>query len=263
MSGPGLIDRLLAAGLRGNFRGAHRARRLLRPDLMTARTRYGDLLRLDPSEYVDGFILRHGFYESEVFEAVRDRLKPGDVFWDVGSNVGQHAVTVASQCPGAGVFAFEPLVRLCQRISAGAALNGVTVGVVPVALSDRQGPATLHVQPGNLGMSSLYERRDRNAGRTVCYETTGDLCVESGVVPAPAAIKIDVEGHEAAVLRGLAATIASGIVRTIVFESGPDAAADAAHPIGGPLRAAGFRLERLGRNEPSAHDLENFLAARS
>ena len=70
-----LLNDTLVRMCRAEVRGFHRAMRLLsacgRDRLLIAPSRYGARLRLDPGEYVDNCILRHGYYESEVFDALR------------------------------------------------------------------------------------------------------------------------------------------------------------------------------------------------
>ena len=86
----------------------------------------------------------------------------------------------------------------------------------------------------------------------------GDALVAQHELPAPNAIKIDVEGYEAAVLRGLARTLRDPRCTCVVFEDSaqPDSEAKAL------LRAAGFTVAPLERREHSAHALHNYVASK-
>lgn len=73
------------------------------------RTRFGARFALLPFEYINSHVIREGFYESEVFEAALGAMPPDGVFWDVGANIGLHAVSMAYRLPNARVIAFESI----------------------------------------------------------------------------------------------------------------------------------------------------------
>jgi FkbM family methyltransferase len=266
---PGLSDRGLAWWLRRGFRGfntLHRWRircggsaRLLR------QTNYGSIFALDPFSYIDAIVLREGYYESEVFEALRPFLGAGAVFWDIGGNIGLHSITAGYLHPTTKIFSFEPNPAMIAQIEANARLTGVEVSIMPYALAESGGPRTFHVNTqGNPGMSSLHAPEGTSFDRqiTVQCERADDL-VARGLLPPPTVIKLDVEGGEIAVLAGMGALLASPQLRAIVFEGGPGLENSTVEdPVANPLRAAGFRLKPLVRRERSGHLLENYLAAR-
>jgi hypothetical protein len=86
----------------------------------------------------------------------------------------------------------------------------------------------------------------------------GDALIASGQVPAPTLIKLDVEGHEAAVLRGLSAALADPRCKLVVFEDHVTEDSEVKRF----LRTHGFIMEPLVRRERSAHALANFSASR-
>lgn len=130
----------------------------------------------------------------------------GRVALDIGANIGVWAEEMR-RC-GAMVHAFEPNPKLFGMLRSGAAPNGVALH--NLALSDRAGEAVLMVPRGRRGFS--------NQGATLSAEKIGER--EFGAVTVSTArlddlgledvgfMKIDVEGHELAVIAGAERTIA-------------------------------------------------------
>lgn len=137
-----------------------------------------------------------GVYEPEVQELLRATIRPADIVYDVGANIGFFSVLVGGL--GARVVALEPAPDNARRIRRNAELNGFAVEVVEAAVWDEAGEGTLvsggsrsewHVEPG-----------------------PGVVCVTLDQIAelhgAPDVIKIDVEGAEARALRGATAVLA-------------------------------------------------------
>lgn len=263
---PPLSDRFLTWWWRRGWRGFHTLRRLRGSRQLLGRTPYGSIFALDPLAYIDGIVLREGYYESEVFEALRPYLGADAVLWDIGGNFGLHSVTAKLLAPATQVFAFEPNPTMIAEIQRNARLNGVVVSVIPYALADSEGPHIFHVNDqGNAGMSTLHAWSGGHYDREITVDCArGDRLVAAGRIPAPTVIKLDVEGGEAAVLAGLGRLLDRPQLRAVVFEAVAGLAqAPDTDPIAGPLRAAGFRFAPLRRREHSAHPLDNYLATRT
>jgi FkbM family methyltransferase len=263
---PDLVDRLLAGYARRRWRGFISLRRLLRRPRIRLRTRYGAVFSLCPEDYIDRIVLRAGFYETEVYEALRPFFAPGAVLWDIGANFGLQAVSVARAEPAMQVHGFEPNPAVYSRLQAHARSNGTSVRCWPLALGDRDGTATLHINTnGNPGMTTLAPwseaRYDAQIQVTLVRAAT---LIARGDLPCPTLIKIDVEGSEAAVLDGFGDLLSRPSLQAVVFESRADLLADPAScPAANLLLAAGFHLHALDRTENSDHALGNFLASRT
>ena len=152
-----------------------------------------------------------GSNELPVQEAVRDSVSPGEVFYDVGANVGFFGLIAARVVGDAGVvYAFEPIPHIAAQARANAESNNLTnLEVLEVAVSDRDDSAPLIVttHPGGATLSGA------DAGDDALHEVEVrtvrlDTLVEAGTIRPPNAVKIDVEGVEVEVLEGLRTTLA-------------------------------------------------------
>jgi FkbM family methyltransferase len=130
-------------------------------------------------------------------------IRPGDLVFDVGAYIGERSAIFLHL--GARVVAIEPQASSCaqlaRRFSAAPRFH-----LVPKALSSSSGEKVLHLASFPM-MSSLEAdwlaagSRARVIGTQMATVTTMDaLIAEHG---RPAFVKIDVEGHELCVLRGL------------------------------------------------------------
>ena len=79
-----------------------------------------------PVSHAHAGLLMSGLLELPVQEAMRRLLGPGDVFYDVGANVGFFALAGARQVgPAGAVYAFEPVAENAAAIRAATELNGL------------------------------------------------------------------------------------------------------------------------------------------
>jgi FkbM family methyltransferase len=175
------------------------------PDRVIAKVAGGFRMLLDTSDFLQRMLYTMGDFDPPVRKAIQRLLKPGDVFIDIGANVGFYALCASKIIGNYGkVFAFEPspeaFAALCTNIS----LNGAeNIVAVQIALSDSVGPAKLFVDTAhNSGATSM--RVSPNASReiTVMLDTYDHYALEHRL-PAPALVKIDVEGAEGMVLKGM------------------------------------------------------------
>jgi FkbM family methyltransferase len=264
---PGAVDRFLVSWYRRKWRGfyflfALRARMSGSRGLVV-RSSFGPFYRVSPDEDVGGIIIHHGFYESEVFLALRPYLGSSAVFWDIGANIGLHAVAAKFVSPETEVHAFEPVPELVSRVAGNAVLNGVEIQIHSLALSNRTREADLYVPVGpSSGRATLQPVSGASSVvRVSCLRA--DELINAGVVQPPTVLKLDVEGAECEVLEGFGKYLGSPELHAVVFEGAPHletAAADDA--LASRLRQAGFQLKCLERQEPTHHLLENYLAYR-
>jgi FkbM family methyltransferase len=262
---PGItpLDTVVAFASRRRLRGAARLRRILRGHhevtLTRVRTVDGLLFDLDVENVMDYAVLDHGYYEREVIEAIVQSLTPNGVLWDVGGNIGLHAITAKHLRPGTTVVAFEPAPHTAARLIANASLNRVDVQVVTAALADTDGIARLSiVTTGNNGFSSLRPWPDVEYDRIIlCPCVRAEALVAQGALRSPTVVKLDVEGLEAEVLSGFGSLLSGDALRSVVFEAPGDAATQPQHyPAFTLLSEAGFTITALA----PAHAAEKSVA---
>ena len=157
--------------------------------------------------------------------AVRSLLSPGDVFFDVGANVGFFSL-VASRSVGnlGSLYAFEARSDIARAAEANFRRNHIQATVLPVAVADRDGTATLLVA-NHPGGATIEESAASDTHHAVTVEQVAiDTLIRTGRIPAPDVVKIDVEGAELAVIRGMTETMRTWRPHLVFEIDAPDRA---------------------------------------
>jgi FkbM family methyltransferase len=144
-----------------------------------------------------------GSWEHASLALWRELCKGAEWIVDVGANTGVYALAAQALRPSAKVLAIEPSTRVFDKLVKNIRLNGFPIAAEPVALSDRSGAATFYDSPDEHQYSASLET---GMGGTLPVEVPvarlDDVLANHGF-PRVDLIKIDVERHEAAVLRGM------------------------------------------------------------
>jgi len=159
-----------------------------------------------------------GRYEAALEKAMQAVIRPGDVIWDVGANIGFFSTRFAQWTgPQGRVYAFEPAPDIAARLKAATAPFGNVV-IVQQGLSDTEGTVGFLADRKHDGATSrIAASGDRQARETIEI-TTGDLLIASGAVTAPDVIKMDIEGHELEALMGIAGLLSTRPPRHLFIE---------------------------------------------
>ena len=141
-----------------------------------------------------------------------ERIQPGDLFLDVGANVGALCIATLRTVPGARCVAFEPQTRAADVLEEMAAANGVDVELHRLAVSYGPGEAVLKypVEPSISGWASIadrpnfYEAMNQRAESLTepVVVTTLDTWWEGAGRPDVQLVKVDTQGSEVDVLIG-------------------------------------------------------------
>lgn len=129
---------------------------------------------------------------------------PGAVVYDIGAHIGFYSIIAAHAVGAAGrVYAFEPLPLNIGMLERHLRANRVdNVEVLKIGVADRAGTARFCLGKGT-GRGFLGDE-----GEIEVSITTLDALVDSGRLPPPQLIKMDIEGAELGALQGGARMIA-------------------------------------------------------
>jgi len=210
----------------------------------TAVSSFGFPLDIMPDELISNSIRRKGMYDIVTAEAIYRLLDPGAHAIDAGAHVGLMSAVMALRVGAAGrILSFEPhpvvyafLERNAARLNS--ALRSEVIRAHNVAVSDVSGQSSLY----------LPEDWQRNTGVARLAASTNSTPIFVSCVPLdevemelPELMKMDVEGHELAVLRGAGKTLAK--LRDVVFED----FAPYPSPVMTLFEQNGFRVFALSR----------------
>jgi FkbM family methyltransferase len=146
-------------------------------------------------------------------------LHSGEVFYDIGANIGVYSILAASRTGNKGrVYAFEPhganFARLVNNIS----VNNLQNVVMPCsfALHDKEGFFHFNYTSSAAATSNSQLSNEPNAAQSegevqvseLKFATSIDRLIERHELKAPDHIKIDVDGNEHLILQGMSRLLA-------------------------------------------------------
>jgi FkbM family methyltransferase len=230
------------------FRPSQILRRLLqeitpRSAAPEVRLPWGLRITLDAGDTVSGAILAQGMYDLLTSEVLWRLTSPGDRTVDVGANIGYVTSLLAFRAgPNGAVFAFEPHPKTfallqrnvnrwsqqpgCSRIIAAQAALSSTDSKAILDTDDARDPNASHAR-----ISAAADARGIEV-QALRFDSRFAAPEEFGVV------KVDAEGHEAAIFAGMGYRLRSAKIRDIVYEENAGYPA----PSHDALESAGYTL---------------------
>jgi FkbM family methyltransferase len=178
-----------------------------------------------------------------LFRMVDELVRPGDVVWDVGANVGLFTFAAANRAGSAGqVVAVEAdlwLVSLLRRSAERIAAADAKVTVIPAAVSNSVELAKFHIAKRARSANYLEGAGTVEAGGTRATEYVVTISLDWLLerMPVPNVLKIDVEGLEHRVLAGATRLLSAGVARIWCEVSPTNAEA-----VAGIFRTAGYEM---------------------
>jgi FkbM family methyltransferase len=165
----------------------------------------GFSLYVMPDDYIGHSIIARRAYEPHVTSVLRSILREGDVFLDVGANLGYFTLLASSVVGARGrVLALEPNPQNLQLIYESLLHNGASnVVVFPFAASDAAAILRFVTVGSNGGVVTAHAAAQDHSllvQAVILDQMLGDE-------PRIDAVKMDIEAHEPAALRGMAGII--------------------------------------------------------
>ena len=195
---PGLFCRVMLGKVKS-------ARRM--PPLPACKRMSGVLFEYDLADYRGTAPMYFGSYAPLVIEAMRKYLAPGGIFIDVGANIG-YLSAIAAGLVGTGgeVHSFEPVPVYCRRLQRLAELNPChSIFPSGCAAGECAGTCTIYVtrEPGQNTMVPAYQRRAEIVSTLDVPVVRLDDYIAENKMTRISLIKIDAEGFELPVVKGL------------------------------------------------------------
>jgi FkbM family methyltransferase len=204
---------------------------------------------------------RAGFCRREPWTVswLEEQVRPGDVVYDIGANVGVFSLIAGSLLAGEGlVVAFEPAFSNYARLCENVALNGLPTPILPVPLplSSTTGVQSFVYRSLDAGQSrhritadepSAKEHRRKRHTQPM-LTTTLDTLVHTFALRPPNLVKLDVDGAEGHVLAGAGETLQGDACRSILVEI-DDEIGD---QVVAGLEASSFRLSARHRRKTTS-----------
>ena len=160
-----------------------------------------------------------GIREPGVLKFVEDRIGRGCTVLDVGAHLGEWTLLFSELVgPSGRVVAFEPDPVARASLKKNLEMNGISnVTVEETCVSDKTGKATLRAERFGSGLSSIVRPPGRGAGydELEVEATTLDEYCETRAL-SPDWIKIDAEGSEPLIVRGMQRLIKGGHPQAIL-----------------------------------------------
>ncbi|MEQ9409402.1 MAG: FkbM family methyltransferase [Fuerstiella sp.] len=160
-------------------------------------------------DVIERTLFTTGEWDPIVEQTLRSCVKPGDVFLDVGANIGYFSLLASLLVGETGrVVSFEPSARALSRLTTHLCLNRCSnVTVCSQAMGDVVGTERLNWAPSsNIGGSTIARGTPaRGYSEQIAVRRLDDVCDEMQLIPT--FIKLDVEGFELFALRGAEKTL--------------------------------------------------------
>jgi len=162
--------------------------------------------------------------EGKMLSPLIEILRKGDIAYDIGANIGIHSIFMAKRVGEEGrIIAIEPEMLNYGALIKNIGLNNLSnVTAIKVALGDKIETGHLYLRRRiGRGAVSLIKSEDSN----LCQDVEimpGDILVQDMKLSPPKAVKIDVEGYEYSVIKGLRKTLSQNICRIVCCEIHPN-----------------------------------------
>ena len=168
-------------------------------------------------------ISHYGTYEELESKIMEEKIEMGNIVVDVGANIGLHTLNMARIVGNAGqVFAFEPDPSNFEILKKNVKINNYkNIILEQKAVGDKHGRTTLY-QSDHPGKHRIFPQTEQAKSQVQVELTNLDNYFDSDMTDKINFIKIDVEGLEFSVLKGMKNILKNSKKIKILFEFMPE-----------------------------------------
>ncbi|QGA80893.1 FkbM family methyltransferase [Candidatus Nanohalobium constans] len=153
------------------------------------------------SPNVEEFTILRGLKSDKpVLRDMAESLDENKVFYDVGANIGLYTCSIGS-LTDCEVYSFEPHPKNADKLKQNAERNDISFTLMEKAASDKEGTERISIEKDVTGEGQVNLTNSEEG--TKIKSCRLDNLVNKEVIPSPDVIKIDVEGAELKVLKGM------------------------------------------------------------
>jgi len=199
-----------------------------------------------------------GTYESQLQQVIDLLVKPEQVVYDIGANIGFLALMFARRTgPNGHVIAFEALPDNINRLRKNVEVNGYQdrVTIIEAAVQDEVGTAEFLVGPSDATgkvMGSAGRKTIEYSEKINVKAISIDAFIDNSINRLPDIVKMDVEGGEVLALPGMAKLFQSNPPLLLIELHGPESAKVCWYL----LQNAGYRICRMEADFPRVESLD-------
>ena len=194
-------------------------------------------------------LLLHGAREHFSTEYMAGTIRNDDILLEIGANIGYYALLEGKRATEGRIFALEPVPETLDLLRENINLNHLSnISVHEIALGDCQGTMSMFVSKRCNWSSLIDGHLDEVVYKLDVKVMTLDDFVELVLRRSPSFVRMDVEGYEAAVLRGATNYLAQSVESRLFIEIHPSLLprGDIADLIG-RLKCNGYKVEAIFR----------------
>jgi FkbM family methyltransferase len=182
-------------------------------------TRDRGIMVLELDDWIQ-YTMYYNMFESKYLKTIKSLLANTNIVFDIGGNVGQHALLFANYAKQ--VYTFEPFPRLIERLKLEIGLNHLEnkVTLIPFAASDKEGviPFQFPDERSNLGIATTILGREENVNTIEVRSIRIDDYLSTIDPSRLDFVKLDIEGAELYALRGISGLLDRGARPIFIME---------------------------------------------
>ena len=188
-------------------------------------------------------------------------VRDGDVFYDIGANIGIYSLLAAARIGAGKVYSFEPDASSFAGLLQVITLNGMAARIAPLclALDAQAGRQTFSYRElivASTGSQLSSSPVQIDAGHypvEIKFTQSVDGLIAAQALPSPDLVKIDVDGNEMNILRGMGDLLQRRTVRSLQVEVDPQWQ----EPIYNFMEEAGYQLTSVFRSRQIARQYQD------